>query len=85
MTRETIRDHILKIFAAEFEIVDPGPGDDLREVHGFDSIDAIELLREIEDLLGYELTQEQKKRAMDNIRTLDQILDYVLGLTPEGA
>lgn len=83
MTREALRDHLLKIFASEFEIVDPGLDDDLREEHGFDSIDAIELLREIEDLLGFELSQEQKKRAMDNIRTLDHILDYVQGLTPE--
>ena len=36
-------------------------------------------------MLGYELTQEQKKRAMDNIRTLNQILDYVEGLRPEPA
>ena len=83
MTREAIRTHLLKIFAAEFEIVNPGLEDDLREVHGFDSIDAIELLQEIEDMLGFELTQEQKKQAMDNIRTLDQILDYVQGLTPQ--
>ena len=33
----------------------------------------------------FELTQEQKKRAMDNIRTLNQILDYVEGLKPEPA
>jgi acyl carrier protein len=85
MTREDIRDRLLAIFAAEFEIVNPGLNDDLREMHGFDSIDAIELLREIEDMLGFELSQEQKKGAMDHIRTLDQILDYVLRLTPEAA
>jgi acyl carrier protein len=85
MTRDEIRDKILKVFEAEFEIANPGLDDDLREAHGFDSIDAIELLREIEDMLGFELTQEQKKRAMDNIRTLNQILDYVEGLRPEPA
>ena len=85
MTREAIRDHILTIFESEFEIVNPGLGDDLREMHGFDSIDAIELLREIEDMLGFELTQEQKKQAMDHIRTLDQILDYIQGLKPATA
>ena len=85
MTREAIRDHILTIFESEFEIVNPGLGDDLREQHGFDSIDAIELLREIEDMLGFELTQEQKKQAMDHIRTLDQILDYIQGLKPATA
>ena len=85
MTREAIRDHILAIFESEFEIVNPGMEDDLRELHGFDSIDAIELLREIEDMLGFELDQEQKKQAMDHIRTLDQILDYVQGLSPATA
>lgn len=85
MTRNEIRDRILTIFAEEFEIVAPGLDDDLREAHGFDSIDAIELLREIEDMLGFELSQEQKKRAMDNIRTLNQILDYIAGLEPEPA
>ncbi len=85
MTRDDIREKILSIFDEEFEISNPGLDDDLREAHGFDSIDAIELLREIEDMLGFELTQEQKKRAMDNIRTLNQILDYVESLTPEPA
>ncbi len=85
MTREEIREHILKIFDKAFEIVNPGLDDDLREAHGFDSIDAIELLGEIEDMLGFVLSQEQKKKAMDNIRTLNQILDYVEGLTPEPA
>ena len=85
MTRDEIRDRILAIFDEGFEIANPGLDDDLREAHGFDSIDAIELLGEIENMLGFELTQEQKKRAMDNIRTLNQILDYVEGLTPETA
>lgn len=85
MTRNDIRDNILRVFETEFEITDPGLDDDLRERHGFDSIDAIELLGEIENMLGFELTQEQKKRAMDNIRTLNQILDYVEGLRPEPA
>jgi len=85
MTRNEIRDRILSIFDEEFEIANPGLDDDLREAHGFDSIDAIELLGEIENMLGFELTQEQKKRAMDNILTLNQILDYVESLTPETA
>ena len=48
----------------------------LRETHEFDSIDAIELLREIEILLKTQLTQDEKKAAMD-IRTINQIVDYV--------
>ena len=85
MTRDEIRAEIIRIFRDQFEIENPGLDDDLRDAHEFDSIDAIELLREIEDMLGFELTQEQKKRAMDNIRTLNQILDYVESLTPEPA
>ena len=48
----------------------------LREAYGFDSIDAIDLLLEIERFLGSELTQEEKKQAMD-IRTMKQIIDYI--------
>jgi len=48
----------------------------LRDAHEFDSIDAIELLREIEIMLGSELTQAEKKNAME-IRTINDILDYV--------
>ena len=42
----------------------------------FDSIDAIELLVEIEKMLGFILTQEEKKQAM-NVRTLAQVCDYI--------
>jgi len=45
-------------------------------VHEFDSIDAIELLGEIETILDSELTHDEKKQAMD-IRTINQICDYV--------
>ncbi len=79
MTREEIKTEILNFFRKEFEIENPGMDDDLREVHGFDSIDAIELLLEIENLLDSELTQEEKKRAMD-IRTFNQVLDYIVSL-----
>jgi acyl carrier protein len=76
MTRKEIETAILEYFRKEFEIVDPSMDDDLREVHGFDSIDALELLMEIEHMLHSELTQEEKKSAMD-IRTLGQVCDYV--------
>jgi acyl carrier protein len=82
MDRDTIRAKILAIFDEEFEIVDPGEEDDLREVHGFDSIDAIELLREIEIMLDSELTRDEKKKAMD-IRTMNQIYDYVASLSAD--
>lgn len=79
MTRDEIEKAIIRIFADQFEIENPGLDDDLREVHEFDSIDAIELLREIEIMLDTQLAREDKKAAMD-IRTINQIVDYVVGL-----
>lgn len=76
MTREAIEAEIRRIFLREFEIEDPAMDADLREAYQFDSIDAIELLVEIERFLGSELTMEEKKRAMD-IRTIRQICSYV--------
>jgi len=79
MTRDDILTAILDIFRKEFEIENPGPDDDLREKYEFDSIDAIELLLKIEEMRGSELTQEEKKRAMD-IRTINHICDYIESL-----
>jgi acyl carrier protein len=79
LTRGEIRAAILDFCRREFEMEDPGMDDDLREVHGIDSIDAIELLLEIEKLLNSDLSQEEKKRAM-GIRTLNQVLDYIESL-----
>ena len=76
MTRDEITLKIIRIFRDQFEIENPGLDDDLRDAHEFDSIDAIELLREIEIMLGSELTQAEKKNAME-IRTINDILDYV--------
>ncbi|BBO86354.1 hypothetical protein DSCO28_69200 [Desulfosarcina ovata subsp. sediminis] len=80
MTRTEVTGKLLKIFSRQFEIEDIGLNDNLREDHEFDSIDAIELLREIEIMLDTPLTREEKKKAMD-ILTLDQIVDYVMNLT----
>ena len=76
MTRDEIRSEIIRIFRDQFEIENPGLDDDLRDAHEFDSIDAIELLREIEIMLDSELTQAEKKNAME-IRTINDILDYI--------
>ena len=76
MIRDEIKSDIIRIFRDQFEIENPGLDDDLRDVHEFDSIDAIELLREIEIMLGSELTQAEKKNAME-IRTINDILDYI--------
>jgi acyl carrier protein len=76
MTRTEIEEHILGVFRHNFEIENPRLDDNLREVHSFDSIDAIELLLEIEKMLGSELTQNEKKQAME-IRTIAQVCDYI--------
>ena len=76
MNRETIQAELNRIFRDQFEMEDLDPDDDLRAVHEFDSIDAIELLREIEIMLGTPLTRQEKKMAMD-IQSFGQIVDYV--------
>ncbi len=80
MTRDEIGVEIIRIFNELFEIENPGNDDDLREAYEFDSIDAIELLREIEIMLASPLTQPEKKKAME-IRTINDIIDYVESLS----
>ena len=84
LEREYILKELKQIFSEKFEIENPGPQDNLREEYEFDSIDAIELLLEIEKILGFPLSQEQKKMAMD-IRTIDQICDYIQKMENAGA
>jgi len=79
MTRDKIKAEILRIFKDEFEIENPGLDEELGEKYEFDSIDAIELLREIEVFLDTELTRDEKKQAMD-IRTINDIINYVEAL-----
>jgi acyl carrier protein len=84
LSREDLQRELLRIFEENFEIDHPGLDDDLRDEHEFDSIDAIELLSEIERILGVALSQEEKKRAM-GVRTINQICDYVESLSRGGA
>ncbi len=84
MTRDEIKATLLTIFEKEFEIVNPGLDDNLTEVHDFDSIDALELLGEIEKMLDSELTRQEKKDAME-IRTINQICNYVEALAGKRA
>ena len=76
MTRDELHQQILTILVRDFEFKNPGLDDNLRDDHGFDSIDAIELLGKIELMLGFSLTREEKERAME-IRTINDILDYL--------
>jgi acyl carrier protein len=80
LTREKILSHLLTLFEENFEIEEPGLDDDLREQYEFDSIDAIEVLVEVEQFLEVKLSQEEKKQAMD-IRTINGICDWVEGLS----
>jgi len=80
MTRDEITSEIIRIFGEQFEIENPGLDEDLRDAHEFDSIDAIEMLREIEIMLDTKLTQAEKKNAME-IRTINDILDYIESLS----
>ncbi|MGD9949989.1 MAG: acyl carrier protein [Desulfobulbus sp.] len=66
----------MTILTQDFEFNQPGLEDNLRDDHGFDSIDAIELLGKIELILGYSLTRAEKEQAME-IRTINDILDYL--------
>jgi acyl carrier protein len=76
MTRDEIQFEVLRVFKEQFEITSPDIDENLREAYEFDSIDAIELLREIEVLLGTQLTRDEKKMAME-VRTINHILDYI--------
>lgn len=76
MTREDILDKMLTILRDEFEIDNPNLDDNLTEKYEFDSIDAIALLEMIEDLLGFPIDQEDKKKAME-IRNVNQIVDFI--------
>jgi acyl carrier protein len=77
MTKEDIQNKILSILTEDFEFEKPGLDDNLRDDHGFDSIDAIELLGKIElTILGFSLTREEKEKAM-GIRTINDIVAYI--------
>jgi acyl carrier protein len=76
MPRDELQKKILTILTEDFEFENPGLDDNLRDDHGFDSIDAIELLGKIELILGYKLSWEEKEKAMA-IRTINDILNYI--------
>ena len=80
MNRDVIQEKILTILTEDFEFDQPGLNDNLRDDHGFDSIDAIELLGKIELILGFTLSRAEKEQAM-GIRTINDILDYIETVT----
>jgi acyl carrier protein len=76
LTRDELAKNILAILTEDFEFKEAKLDDNLRDVHGFDSIDAIELLAKIEKMLGLSLSRAEKEAAME-IRTINDILDYL--------
>ncbi len=76
MTRDELKEKIVAVLVDEFEFENPGLTDNLRDDHGFDSIDAIELLAKIEAMLGFQISRKDKEQAM-SIRTINDILDYI--------
>lgn len=76
MGRDQIQAALIRVFRERFQIVEPAVDENLRDAYEFDSIDAVELLHEIELLIDTRLTQTEKKSAMD-IRTINQIIDYI--------
>lgn len=76
MTRDALKEKIVAILVNDFEFEDPQLDDNLRDDHGFDSIDAIELLGKIEIMLEFSLSRDEKEQAM-HIRTINDILDYI--------
>lgn len=76
MDREEIQTTIIDFIEENFEMSDVGLDDDLNAVHGFDSIDAIELLREIETLMKNKLTRDEEEAAM-TIRTVNEIVGFI--------
>lgn len=84
LDREDILRELKRIFRDNFEIPNPDVDVDLREAYEFDSIDAIELLVEIEKMIGTPLSQEQKKLAME-VRTLNDICAYIESMAGAGA
>jgi acyl carrier protein len=77
MTPQAVHEMLVEMLERLFEIKDPGLDENLRDAYDFDSIDAIELLAEMEEKLERELSHEERKQAME-IRTLRNIEDYVL-------
>ncbi len=79
MTRDEIERTILGIMENEFNIVNPDKDANLGEEYEFDSIDALETLSQVEQILAVRLTMDQKKELFD-YRSINQICDYLAGI-----
>ncbi|MFH1134476.1 MAG: phosphopantetheine-binding protein [Pseudomonadota bacterium] len=75
MDRLDIEETILGILETEFEIVNPDKDANLAEKFDFDSIDALEVLIQVEEKYG-PMTMDHKKQLFE-YRTVNQICDYL--------
>ncbi|MCI9439601.1 MAG: acyl carrier protein [Lachnospiraceae bacterium] len=72
--QEKIFEIVTKCISAEDEEI--CFDDDLRE-HGMDSINCIMIIVEIEDLYQFEFADEDL--ILENFRTINKLVDYVIG------
>ncbi|MEW6264785.1 MAG: acyl carrier protein [Thermodesulfobacteriota bacterium] len=75
MKRDEIEKTILEIMEREFDIKDPDRDVNLAEAYEFDSIDALEMLSQVEQEFGA-LTMDEKKQLFE-YRTINLICDYL--------
>ena len=76
MTRDEIQQHLLSTLERKFDIKAPDPLAPLGDKYGLDSIDALELLMDLEATHGIVLTQTEKKELFAH-RTVESIVNYI--------
>ncbi len=76
MTRDEIEQKLLTVLREKFKIVDPDRHAVLSDKYELDSIDALEMLTDLEDRHGIVLTQAQKKELFEH-RTIDAIVTCI--------
>jgi acyl carrier protein len=76
MTREQIEEILLKVLRERFHIENPDRHAVLSDAYDLDSIDALEMLTDLEDTHGIVLTQTQKKELFEH-RTVDAIVGCI--------
>lgn len=76
MNRKEIEVKVIQILLDECEIENPGLDENLKDIYAFNSIDLVGIIIEVEQLLGSNLSRDEKEQAA-TILTLRDIIDYV--------
>ncbi|MBN2194743.1 MAG: acyl carrier protein [Polyangiaceae bacterium] len=76
MTREEIENVLLNVLAKKFKINKPDHDKNLFEHYDFDSIDALEMLEDLETRHGFRLSLDQKKQLFEH-RSINQLTRYL--------